>query len=69
LFGMQSAINVAVNLHLIPAKGMTLPFISYGGSSMISLAYAMGMLLALTREQPRTAMLTTPELATSEGAA
>ena len=68
LFGMQSAINVAVNLHLIPAKGMTLPFISYGGSSMISLAYAMGMLLALTREQPRTAMLTTPELA-AEGVA
>ena len=53
LFGMQSAINMAVNLHLMPAKGMTLPFISYGGSSMISLAYAMGMLLALTREQPR----------------
>jgi cell division protein FtsW len=68
LFGMQSAINVAVNLHLIPAKGMTLPFISYGGSSMISLAYAMGMLLALTREQPSTAMLTSPELA-SEGSA
>ena len=58
LFGLQSAINMAVNLHLIPAKGMTLPFISYGGSSMLSLAYAMGMLLALTREQPRAHMLT-----------
>jgi cell division protein FtsW len=43
-------------LHLIPAKGMTLPFISYGGSSMISLAYGMGMLLALTRERPRVIM-------------
>jgi cell division protein FtsW len=57
LFAAQSAINMAVNLHLIPAKGMTLPFISYGGSSMISLSYAMGMLLALTREQPRASML------------
>jgi cell division protein FtsW len=53
LFGAQSAINMAVNLHLIPAKGMTLPFISYGGSSLISLAYGMGMLVALTRERPR----------------
>jgi len=57
LFGLQSAINMAVNLHLLPAKGMTLPFISYGGSSMISLAYGMGMLLALTRERPRAEML------------
>ncbi|MGH3632204.1 MAG: peptidoglycan glycosyltransferase FtsW, partial [Sciscionella sp.] len=61
LFGMQAAINMSVNLRLIPAKGMTLPFISYGGSSMISLAYAMGMLLALTREQPR-AVIAVPEL-------
>jgi cell division protein FtsW len=56
LFGVQAAINMAVNLHLIPAKGMTLPFISYGGSSMISLAYSVGMLLALTRMRPRTEM-------------
>ena len=62
LFATQSAINMAVNLRLIPAKGMTLPFISYGGSSMISLAYAMGMLLALTREAPRAAYLRTPEM-------
>ncbi len=68
LFGSQAAINVAVNIHLIPAKGMTLPFISYGGSSMISLAYAMGMLLALTREQPRVAMLG-PEFAAGESVA
>ena len=64
LFATQSAINMAVNLHLMPAKGMTLPFISYGGSSMLSMAYAMGMLLALTREQPRAAMLA-PEPATA----
>src|SRR4051812_3573731 len=54
LFGVQGAINMAVNLQLIPAKGMTLPFISYGGSSIISLAYGVGMMLALTRLRPRT---------------
>jgi cell division protein FtsW len=54
LFGLQSCINMAVNVHLMPAKGMTLPFISYGGSSLISLALAMGFLLAVTRRRPRS---------------
>ena len=53
LFGLQSTINMAVNLHLMPAKGMTLPFISYGGSSLLALVLGMGMTLALTRERPR----------------
>jgi cell division protein FtsW len=69
LFGMQSAINMAVNLALIPAKGMTLPFISYGGSSMISLAYGMGMLLALTRERPRAELVGAEGLAMAAGRA
>ncbi|MDP1868161.1 MAG: putative peptidoglycan glycosyltransferase FtsW [Bradyrhizobium sp.] len=56
LFGVQAAINMSVNLQLIPAKGMTLPFVSYGGSSIISLAYSVGMMLALTRLRPRTEM-------------
>jgi cell division protein FtsW len=53
LFGLQSSIAMAVNLHLLPSKGMTLPFVSYGGSSLISLAFGMGMLIALTRKHPR----------------
>jgi cell division protein FtsW len=69
LFGAQSAINMAVNLALIPAKGMTLPFISYGGSSMISLAYGMGMLLAFTRERPRTTLLQAPDTIALAGSA
>ena len=51
-FGLQALINMASTLHLIPTKGMTLPFISYGGSSMIALAWGMGMVLALTRDRP-----------------
>ncbi len=49
-FGLQSVINMASTLHLMPTKGMTLPFISYGGSSMIATAIGMGMLLAITRK-------------------
>ncbi|HWI27337.1 MAG TPA: putative peptidoglycan glycosyltransferase FtsW [Stellaceae bacterium] len=50
-FGLQAIINMSSTLHLMPAKGMTLPFISYGGSSMLSLGLAMGMALALTRRR------------------
>lgn len=53
LFGLQSCINMAVNVNLMPAKGMTLPFISYGGSSLISVAIGMGFVLALTRKRPQ----------------
>jgi cell division protein FtsW len=58
LFGIQSAINMAVNINLIPAKGMTLPFISNGGSSLISLALAIGFLIAVLRKRPGAAILT-----------
>ncbi|HEV2364649.1 MAG TPA: putative peptidoglycan glycosyltransferase FtsW [Caulobacteraceae bacterium] len=52
LVGMQAFINVAVNLDLIPTKGMTLPFISYGGSSMLAMGVTLGLALALTRRRP-----------------
>ncbi|MBL8582030.1 MAG: putative lipid II flippase FtsW [Rhizobiaceae bacterium] len=58
VFGFQSIINMGVNLQLMPAKGMTLPFISYGGSSMIAIAISMGMVLALTRKWPEKRMQT-----------
>ena len=51
-FGLQALINMAVNVQIAPSKGMTLPFISYGGSSMIALALGMGLLLAFTRRNP-----------------
>jgi cell division protein FtsW len=57
LFGFQSAIAMAVSLYLIPAKGMTLPFVSYGGSSLVSLAFGVGMLIALMRKRSRAESL------------
>ena len=51
-FGVQAFINMASTLNLIPTKGMTLPFISYGGSSLISLAFGFGIILSLTRMHP-----------------
>jgi cell division protein FtsW len=56
-FGLQSAINLSVNLNLIPPKGMTLPFVSYGGTSMIAVAFGMGLMLALTRKRPEERMV------------
>jgi cell division protein FtsW len=51
-FGMQALINMAVNVHIAPSKGMTLPFISYGGSSMVALSIGFGLLLAFSRRNP-----------------
>ena len=53
IFGVQAMINVAVAVRLLPAKGMTLPFVSYGGSSVIAAGITVGMLLALTRSRPQ----------------
>lgn len=57
-FALQCAINLAVNLNLMPPKGMTLPFVSYGGTSTLAIAFAMGLMLALTRTRPEERMAT-----------
>ncbi len=57
LLGMQAAINMAVNVQLLPAKGMTLPFLSYGGSSLVSLGLTVGFLIAVLRKRPRSEAL------------
>ncbi|QIE57652.1 cell division protein FtsW [Pikeienuella piscinae] len=53
MIGLQAFINIGVTFTLLPAKGMTLPFISYGGSSMVASGVAMGLMLALTRDRPQ----------------
>jgi cell division protein FtsW len=53
VLGMQALINLGVAVRLLPAKGMTLPFVSYGGSSVIAAGLMLGMLLALTRRRPQ----------------
>jgi cell division protein FtsW len=50
-FGLQALINMGSTLHILPTKGMTLPFISYGGSSLLALSLGMGFVLALTRKR------------------
>ena len=51
-FGLQAIINMGSTLRLLPTKGMTLPFVSYGGSSLIAMGLCVGFLLALTRRRP-----------------
>jgi cell division protein FtsW len=50
-FGVQALVNMGSTLHLIPTKGMTLPFVSYGGSSLLAIALGMGFVLALSRKR------------------
>lgn len=73
LFGLQAIINLAVNLNLMPSKGMTLPFISYGGSSLLASAITMGMLVGLMRRRTTAHMhmraTTMPRMGTRSGGA
>ena len=68
LFGVQSVINMAVNLNLMPSKGMTLPFVSSGGSSMLAIALSMGLVLALTRRSPGAQRVKAPAFVPRRGA-
>ena len=56
MFGLQALVNMGSSVHLLPTKGMTLPFISYGGSSLLATGFGMGIVLALTRRQARTSI-------------
>ena len=57
-FGLQCGINLTVNLNLMPPKGMTLPFVSYGGTSMLAVAFGAGLMLAFTRKRPEERLAT-----------
>ena len=57
MFGLQALVHMGSALSLLPTKGMTLPFISYGGSSLLSMSIAFGMVLALTRRQVRSGVV------------
>jgi cell division protein FtsW len=61
MFGLQALINMGVNVGLLPAKGITLPFVSAGGSSMLAVSITLGMLLALTRSRPGTTRMKKPQ--------
>jgi cell division protein FtsW len=65
MFGLQALINMGVNVGLLPAKGITLPFISAGGSSMLAVSITLGMLLALTRRRPDVTRLKKPQVVSS----
>ena len=67
LFGLQALINMGVNVGLLPAKGMTLPFISAGGSSMLAISLTLGMLLALTRRRADPPRVKKPRLVPTIG--
>ncbi len=67
VFGLQALINMGVNVGLLPAKGITLPFVSAGGSSMLAVSITLGMLLALTRRRPDVARLKKPPVLPSVG--
>lgn len=69
LFGLQALINMGVNVGLLPAKGMTLPYISAGGSSTLAVSVTLGMLLALTRRRPDQNRLKKPRLVPTIGTA
>ncbi len=56
MFGLQAMVHMGSAMHLLPTKGMTLPFMSYGGSSLLSMGFSFGIVLALTRRSPKTSI-------------